>query len=140
MAQAKTYKRRSGRKASSGWTKVLKGLGIAVLATGVMVLVFSLLMQWLKPSDQVIRIVNQVIKLASILIGCWVCVGRAGENGLIRGACVGLLYMGAGVAVYGLLTGQQASLTAYLADLGMGIAGGGIAGMILSNLAPKAKS
>ena len=140
MTQAKTYKRRSGRRTKGGWAKILKGLGVAILATGVMVLVFSLLMQWLKPSDGAIRIVNQVIKLASILLGCWVCVGRGGENGLICGACVGLLYMGLGVAVYGLLTGQQASLTAYLADLGMGVAGGGIMGMILSNLAPRAKS
>ena len=119
---------------------MLRGLGVAVLATGVMVLVFSLLMQWLRPSDGVIRVINQVIKLASILLGCWAAIGRGGENGLIRGACIGLLYMGLGVAVYSLLTGQQAPLTAYLADLGMGIAGGGIMGMILSNLAPGAKS
>lgn len=140
MAQAKTYKRRSGRKASGAWPKVLKGLGVAVLATAAGILVFSLLMQWLKPSDQVIRVINQVIKLLSILAGAWVAVGRGGENGLLRGAAVGLLYMGAGVAVYSLLTGQQLPLASYLADLGMGVAGGGIAGIILSNLNPVKKS
>ena len=53
---------------------------------------------------------------------------------------IGVIYMGAGVAVYALLTSQQAPVSAYLADLGMGVAGGGIAGMILSNLEPKVKS
>ena len=51
-------------------------------------------------------------------------------------AAVGLLYMALGVALYALLSGQQASATAYLADLGMGVAAGGVVGMILSNLSP----
>ena len=136
----KTYRRKRSRRGSGLWPSLLRGLAAAVLATGIMVLVFALLMQWLRPSDGVIRVVNQVIKLISVGIGCYAAIGRGGENGLIRGACVGLLYMGLGVAVYTLLTGQQAPLAAYLADVGMGVAGGGIAGMILSNLAPKVKS
>ena len=42
--------------------------------------------------------------------------------------------MAVGVALYALLSGQQAPFSAYLADLGMGVAGGGIVGMIVSNL------
>lgn len=140
MTQAKTYRRRAGRRASGAGGRILRGVLTGVGATGAMVLIFSLLMQWLRPSDEAIRIVNQVIKLASILLGCCIAVGRGGENGLITGACIGLIYMGVGVAVYTLLTGQQAPWTAYLADLGMGVAGGGIAGMILSNLTPRGKS
>ena len=45
--------------------------------------------------------------------------------------------MAAGVALYALLSGQSAPMTAYLADLGMGVAGGGIVGLILSNISPK---
>ena len=37
-----------------------------------------------------------------------------------------------GVGLYALLSGQQLPLTAYLSDLAMGVAGGGIAGAILS--------
>ena len=59
------------------------------------------------------------------------------EKGLIRGAAVGLCYMGLGVALYALLSGQQASFSSYLADLAMGVAGGGIVGMILSNISAK---
>ena len=94
---------------------------------------FALLMQWLRPAESVVRIVNQVLKLVSIGACVYVAVGRGCEGGLIKGALVGLLYMSAGVGVYAMLSGQGASVSAYLADLGMGIAGGGIVGMLLSN-------
>ena len=75
--------------------------------------------------------------LPGIALGVAAAVGRGGEGGLLRGAAVGLAYMGLGVALYALLSGQQAAFSSYLADLGMGIAGGGIVGAILSNISPK---
>lgn len=112
----------------------LKGLLTAMGVTIAGVAVFALLMQWLRPAEGVVRIVNQVLKLASIGAGVYVAVGRGCEGGLLRGALVGLVYMVIGVGMYALLSGQSAPVSAYLADLGMGIAGGGIVGMILSNL------
>ena len=114
--------------------RLLKGLLTAVGVTVAGVAVFALLMQWLRPADGVVRVINQVLKLASIGAGVWVAVGKGCEGGLLRGALVGLLYMAIGVGVYALLSGQGAPLSAYLADLGMGVAGGGIVGMILSNV------
>ena len=119
------------------WVRLLKGLGVAVLVTLAGVAVFALLMQWIKPSEDMVRIFNQILKLVSIAAGVWAAVGRGGEGGLLRGAGVGLLYMAVGVALYALLSGQQAPMTAYLADMGMGVAGGGIVGMILSNISAK---
>lgn len=117
--------------------RILKGLGAAILVTVAGVAVFALLMQWLRPAEGAVRIVNQVLKLVSIGAGVYVAVGRGCEGGLIKGALVGLLYMAAGVGAYALLSGQGASMSAYLADLGMGVAAGGIIGMILSNISPK---
>lgn len=122
------------RGASPMWLRVLKGLGVALLVTVAGVAIFALLMQWLRPAESVVRIINQVLKLISIGAGVYVCVGRGCEGGLLKGALVGLLYMAIGVGVYALLSGQGAPASAYLADLGMGVAGGGIVGMILSNL------
>lgn len=122
------------RDASPMWLRVLKGLGVALLVTVAGVAIFALLMQWLRPAESVVRIINQVLKLISIGAGVYVCVGRGCEGGLLKGALVGLLYMAIGVGVYALLSGQGAPASAYLADLGMGVAGGGIVGMILSNL------
>lgn len=120
--------------ASPVWLRMLKGLGASILVTVAGVAIFALLMQWLRPAENVVRIVNQILKLISIGVGVYVCVGRGCEGGLLKGALVGLLYMAIGVGLYALLSGQGAPVSAYLADLGMGVAGGGIIGMILSNL------
>jgi len=132
-----TVRYRTRRKEAASGMRLLRGLGASVLVTLVSVAVFALLMQWVKPSDEVIRIFNQVLKLVSIAAGVWTAVGRGCEGGLLRGAAVGLMYMALGVALYAALSGQGAPGTAYLADLGMGVAAGGIVGMILSNISPK---
>ena len=122
-------RRRSRRRRAP---RILRGLlapgGVALLS----LVVFALLMQWLRPSDTAVRVVNQLIKLASIFVGVWAMVGRGGEKGMTWGALLGLAYMALGVGLYALLSGQQLPLTAYLSDLAMGVAGGGIAGAILS--------
>ncbi len=129
--------RKHTHRNTKGVGRLLRGLGVSILTTLVGVALFSLLMQWVKPSDGVIRVFNQVLKLLSIAVGVWSAVGRGGEKGLMRGAAVGLGYMGLGVALYAILSGQQAAFSSYLADLAMGVAGGGIVGMILSNISAK---
>lgn len=141
MSTTASHRRAPGRPGQSRrtkgtplWLRLLKGLGAAILVTIVGVAVFALLMQWIRPSDTVVRIFNQVLKLTAIGVGVFVAVGKGQEGGLLKGAAVGVLYMALGVAVYAVLSGQQAPVSAYLADLGMGVAGGGIMGMILSNM------
>lgn len=119
------------------WLRLLKGLGAALLVTIAGVAVFALMMQWIRPSDTAVRIFNQVLKLVSVGAGVYAAVGCGQEVGLLRGAAVGALYMGLGVAVYAVLSGQSAPASAYAADLAMGVAGGGLVGMILSNISPK---
>lgn len=128
--QARTAARRTRRGSVSPWVQILKGLGVAVVVTLGGVALFALLMQWIKPREGVVRAFNQVLKLASIAAGVWTAVGRGNEGGLSRGALVGGAYMALGVALYALLSGQQAPPTSYLADLGMGVAGGGIVGLL----------
>lgn len=131
---ASAHKAHHPRRTSPPWLRILKGLGASILVTVAGVAIFALLMQWLRPTEGVVRIVNQVLKLVSIGAGVYVAVGQGCEGGLLKGALVGLLYMAIGVGMYALLSGQSAPVSAYLADLGMGVAGGGIVGMILSNL------
>ena len=122
------------RRGSPGWMRILKGLGMALLVTVAGVAIFALLMQWIKPAESAVRIINQVLKLASVGTGVYVAVGRGCEGGLMKGVLVGVLYMAIGVGMYAVLSGQSAPVSAYLADLAMGAAGGGIVGMILSNM------
>lgn len=128
MSQARTVRRAVRRRNGGGWWFLLKGLAMAVLVTLAGVAIFALLMQWIRPSDTVIRVFNQLLKLTAITVGV-VCAVPRGVSPL-RCALLGLCYMGLGVALYALLSGQQAPLTAYLADLGMGVACGGLVGML----------
>ena len=131
---SKPLRRRAARNRRTIWSRLLRGLLTAIGVTLLCVLLFALLMQWLKPSDNMIRIINQLIKLGSIFAGVYITVGRSGENGLLLGAGVGLAYMLLGVLLYALLSGQQLPWTAYLSDIAMGIAGGGIAGAIVAGM------
>ena len=131
---SKPLRRRAARNRRTIWSRLLRGLLTAIGVTLLCVLLFALLMQWLKPSDNMIRIINQLIKLGSIFAGVYITVGRSGENGLLLGAGVGLAYMLLGVLLYAILSGQQLPWTAYLSDIAMGIAGGGIAGAIVAGM------
>ena len=95
---------------------------------------FALIIGLLDVSDGVIRIVNQCIKLGAIFLGVRAVVPRGAENGIRRGALLGLIYMGVGVLLYALLSGQKLTLLGYLIDVLMGVAAGGLSGMLMGSL------
>ena len=125
-------RRRSRHNHSPLFARLIRGLLVSIGVTLALVLLFALLMQWLKPDDTVIRIVNQLIKLIAILSGTWFVLRQSNENALFSGAILGLCYMALGVGLYALLSGQHLPWSAYLSDIAMGIAGGGIAGALLA--------
>ena len=130
----RTVRRRSRRRQQNTGALLLRGLLVSVGVTLACVLVFALLMQWLKPGDSAVRIVNQLIKLGSIFAGVKAMLGRGSEKALLHGALLGLVYMALGVGLFAILSGQQLPWTAYLSDIAMGIAGGGISGAIIGGL------
>lgn len=129
---------RAGSRGSTPITRgLLKGLLAAIALTLAGIVIFALLMGAIKPTDTAVSAFNQVLKLVAILAGVWISVGKGGVHGASRGALLGLLYMALGVGLYALLSGQSLSWLAYAADIGMGIAAGGLCGMIFSNLPAK---
>ena len=129
MAKTNYY----GRRCSflqSAFGRWLKGLLLSVAVTAVLVVLLALIVGITDAGDAFIRTANQVIKLLSIVLGVFVAVRRGEMQGALRGALLGLIYMGAGVLIYALLTGQQLSHTAYLMDILMGVSIGGLAGLI----------
>ncbi|MDY5348667.1 MAG: TIGR04086 family membrane protein [Candidatus Ventricola sp.] len=111
---------------------VLRGVLVAASVTVLGVAVFALLLNWWNASDRAVTAINQVVKFVSILAGVTSAMRGGESGGVLRGASVGLLYMALGIVCYSLLMGESPRLTAYLADLGMGLAAGGLFGMILS--------
>jgi len=127
--------RRSVRrgKGKNALGAVLRGVLIGASITVIGVAIFALILNWWDASDRAITAINQVVKFVSILAGVVSAMGGEGQGGVLRGICVGLLYMALGIVCYCLLMGQQPQLSGYLADLGMGVASGGLFAMILSS-------
>ena len=80
QAASRPTRRRSGRRQQTLLTKLIRGVLGAVGVTLTCILLFAFMMQWLKPSDGVIRVVNQLIKLAAIFVGVRLAVGTGGER------------------------------------------------------------
>ena len=119
-------------KSDQPFTAVLRGVVIGACLTIIAIAVLALILNWWNASDGVITAINQVVKFAAILAGVTSAMQGGEQGGVMRGACVGLLYMAFGIVCYCLLMGQSPRFTAYLADLGMGLAAGGLFAMILT--------
>ena len=83
---------------------------------------------------------RELIKAGAVAAGACAAVPRGESAGPRRGIGVGLAYMGLGVLLYALLSGQRFEPLAYALDLGMGAAAGGLTGMLRAGMEPKAKS
>ncbi len=122
--------KRSAAKNTALW----RGLLLSIAVTAAAVVVFAVIIGLTDVNDGLIRIVNQLIKIGAIFMGVRAIVPMGDESGIRRGALLGLLYMGIGVLVYALLTRQPITLWSYLIDVLMGVAAGGLSGMLLGSL------
>ena len=129
--------RRLRRGASRKKTALLRGVATAVAATVLMVCVFAVIIGFADIGDQAIRIVNQVIKAAAVVLGVCAATARGDKAAPRRGALIGLIYMALGVLLYALLTGQRLTVWGYLVDVLMGVAAGGLTGMARAGMTPR---
>ena len=125
------------KRVSGKGTALWRGLLLSIAATAAAVILFAVVISFVDIQDGLIRIVNQVIKIGAIFLGVYMIVPRGDSAGIRRGALLGLLYMGVGVLVYALLSQQQMTWLDYLTDVLMGVAAGGLSGMLLGSLKGK---
>ncbi len=123
-----------GKTRTQAALALLKGLLVAVATTLVMMAVVAALAVWLRMSDGLLTALNQVMKLASILLGTLAAVGRGGHRGFVTGMTLALLYMALGYAGYVLLGGSAWSAAGMLGELLIGAALGAMIGAVISNL------
>lgn len=125
---------RRAKRVSGTGTAILRGLALSIAATAAAVVLFAVTISFVDIQDGLIRIINQVIKVGAIFLGVYTIVPRGDGAGIRRGALLGLLYMGVGVVVYALLSQQKFTWLGYLTDGLMGVAAGGLSGMLLGSL------
>ena len=112
----------------------LQGLAVAVGITALGMLALGLMAGYTAVTDDTIRLMNQCLKLASVLLGTLAAVGMGGERGLVKGMAVGALYMLLGLGILGLASGMNADWSTLAGEVLIGAAVGGAAGALLANL------
>ncbi|MBR3016114.1 MAG: TIGR04086 family membrane protein [Clostridia bacterium] len=128
---------RRARRASGKNMALWRGLLLSIAATAAAVVVFALIISFFDVQDGLIRVINQLIKVGAIFLGVYIAVPRGDSAGIRRGALLGLLYMGVGVLIYALLSQQKFTWLSYITDVLMGVAAGGLSGMLLGTLRAK---
>lgn len=120
-------------------SSMLNGLLCAVALTLALMVIVALLAVRLRVSDGLLTALNQVMKLAGILLGVTVAVGRGGRRGFLTGMAVAMLYMVLGYGCYVLLGGNVFVVTEMLGEILLGSAVGAVAGAVLSNLPARSR-
>lgn len=115
---------------------LLLGILTAALITIAAMLLTSVALVYLRFSDRLLTLINQLVKLASIVLGVCVALPRGGERGLANGVAIALFYMASGYALYVLLGGGRFSASGMLGEMMLGAAAGAVTGAIRANMAP----
>ncbi|MCQ2602517.1 MAG: TIGR04086 family membrane protein [Clostridia bacterium] len=78
---------------------ILKSALIATIISLVFVIILALVAKATSMSDKTIEIVNYVIKIISIFIGCIIGI-KYPENGILKGTISALLYIGVTIFIF----------------------------------------
>ena len=116
------------------------GLFTAVLVTLIAMLLLAAALVYLRFSDRLLTVLNQLIKLASIVLGVCAAVPRGGERGLATGVLLSLLYTVLGYAFYLTLGGGSFAVGNMLGEMMLGAAAGAVTGAVRANLHPRARA
>lgn len=116
----------------SFWGQLIKGTITAVAITLVSVLAFALVLSLTDLGDEVIKPVNQFIKLLAIFCGCALSV--RGEKGFLKGAAIGCFSTVFSFLIFGLIGGGLNFGWGVLIDLVCGAVMGALSGAITVNL------
>ena len=119
---------------------LLKGLAGAILLTLLLMAVVAALAAMGRISDDLLMVLNQLMKLAAILLGVTLAVGRGGRRGFVTGMALAMLYMALGYGCYAALGGSAFSTSEFLGEVMLGAAVGAVAGAVLSNLPAKRRA
>lgn len=74
-------------------TNILKGVGIALITTVIMLIIFSILLTYTNIKESAINPVIMIITAISILIGSSLGNIKIRKNGLINGGIIGAVYI-----------------------------------------------
>ena len=116
---------------------VLRGFLLAAVLTLAGMLIIAAIAVFIRIPDNFLTVLNQLLKIASILLGTLSAVGIGGSRGFATGAVLALLYSILGYALYVLFGGGLYSTVQMLGEILLSCMIGAIGGAILANLSPR---
>jgi putative membrane protein (TIGR04086 family) len=118
------------------WDVCMGTLG-ALLAAIVFVGLFAGSIRLFHIGENAIPVVNQVAKVLCMLFGAWIAVRRHPAKGWLRGGLTGLVYVALSFVLFSIIDGDWSMGWAFLSDILLGAAVGGIGGIIFVNMRKK---
>lgn len=115
---------------------LLRGLAAAIGVTLIGMLILAALVVWAALSDTALGALNQALKLLAMAVGVLWAVRPGGERGLVKGGCVGLIYIALGYGVCALFNDLLITPAMLALELLMGLGVGALCGTITANLRP----
>ena len=116
------------------------GLFTAVFITLIAMLLLAVALVYLRFDDHLLTLLNQILKLASVVAGVCVAVPRGAERGLATGVLVALLYTVLGYILYLALGGGSFAAGNMLGEIMLGSAAGAVTGAVRANLSPRSRA
>lgn len=86
-------KQKGGIKMEKTMTNIAKGVGISLLTTFILLIIFAALLTYTQMSETIINPVIIVVTAISILIGSSIGNIKIKKNGLVNGALIGGIYI-----------------------------------------------
>ena len=115
---------------------IAAGLISAILVTLAGMLVMAGLMMVVSVGDRWLMILNQLLKIGSVILGTCIAVPRGGQRGLATGTAVALLYACIGYGMYAALGGAGFTIGGMLGEILICAAAGAVTGTIRANMQP----
>ena len=111
----------------------LKGSLISMIFTVAVILLFALIIKETGVADEVIRPINQVIKILGIMAASFFAIKGIEEKHWLCGAGAGLLYVLISYFVFSLIDGVMGNVELLFYDLLMGVLIGLVFAILIAN-------
>ena len=115
----------------SGYFSIVKGVGIALLFSLLLSVIFANVLVVAPLSDKVIYPVNQVVKMLSVAIGTLAFV--RGEKGWLKGGGIGLLFTALSYLAFSALGGDFSLSPLLISEVLLALLTGVICGIFAVN-------
>ncbi len=115
---------------NSNILSMLKGVFWAISFSLICILIFAFIIKFTNISENAISPINQVIKVLSILVGCYVASKKIKSNGWLWGLFIGALYTIFAFLIFSILDGEFRITLNLLNDFVFGSLIGLISGII----------